>query len=121
MIHDQFDGAQQYKLLMMLAVFAILMIVVKPAGSSDFVLEADDWARPRSAAYVITLAPIKNAVAQWMDEPKKQIMIRYPGGESGLLWAAELQDWLVSLGIPSQHIKQSLGSPGPDQLIISVE
>ena len=121
MIQSQIKWLRQQYRWLVLTLFIVLMTAIKPADSSDFVLNADDWARPRSAAYIITLAPIKNAVAQWMDEPKKQIMIRYPGGEAGLLWAAELQDWLVAFGIPSRHIEPSLGSPREDQLIISVE
>lgn len=121
MINHRFKSPQQQCQLLSMVLFVVLILVTNVVSSSDFVLDADDWARPRNAAYIIALAPVKNAVSQWLEEPDKRIIIRYPGGETGLLWAAELKDWLVALGIPSQHIEQGPGSPKPDQLIISVE
>ena len=121
MVNHQFKWRQLLSKALFQVLFSVLMLVTNAVSSSDFVLDADDWARPRNAAYIITLAPVKNAVSQWLEEPDKRIVIRYPGGEAGLLWAAELKGWLVALGIPSKHIEQGPGSPKPDQLIISVE
>ena len=55
-----------------------------------------------------------------MAEPDQQVEIRYPGGESGMLWAEELRDWLVSLGIPLNRIQTLSGSAVADRLLINL-
>ncbi len=55
-----------------------------------------------------------------MQAPQAIIEIRYPGGEPGILWASELRDWLISLGIPSDKIATYSGSPNGDELILQI-
>ena len=44
------------------------------------------------------------------------LLIRYPGGEDGLLWAHELRSWLVALGIPLQDQELVAGSHQGDRI-----
>jgi hypothetical protein len=39
-----------------------------------------------------------------LQQKDKIIEIQYPGGEEGEFWVQELTDWLIALGIPSDHM-----------------
>jgi hypothetical protein len=43
-------------------------------------------------------------------------VIRYPGGEEGLLWAHELRSWLTALGIPGEDQELVAGSHQADRI-----
>jgi hypothetical protein len=83
-------------------------------------LSADAWARPRSGQLLPQLEPLRQAVAYWEKGTDAVIMLSYPGEDSGEIWASELKDWLVSLGIPSSYIHLSPGFQADDELQILV-
>ena len=58
------------------------------------------------------LAAVRSAVSYWGKGADRAMIIRYPGEDTGELWAAELRDWLISLGVPSDYILLSIGHPG---------
>ncbi|VAW76504.1 hypothetical protein MNBD_GAMMA13-743, partial [hydrothermal vent metagenome] len=41
----------------------------------------------------------------WSEDTKQRLIIHYPSGENGQLWAYELRSWIVSLGIPLENLK----------------
>ncbi|WP_148051426.1 hypothetical protein [Inmirania thermothiophila] len=84
-------------------------------------LDAAAWARPRDGAYVRTLAPVAETVRAYLQAPHARIVIRYPSGEEGILWAEELRAWLVALGVPSAQVETLPGSGRDDALALSVE
>ncbi|HSP00345.1 MAG TPA: hypothetical protein VLN90_02665, partial [Thioalkalivibrio sp.] len=67
-------------------------------------LDADTWSRPRSAEALVQLAPLRETVAALQADSRRTLLIRSPEGEQGELWASELRDWMVALGIPSARI-----------------
>lgn len=83
-------------------------------------VSAGDWSRPRSADMVMGLAPVRAAVEAWSAEPDRQIVIIHAGGEAGTLWARELHDWLVALGVPSARIELRAGG-GNNELQLAVD
>lgn len=85
-----------------------------------FSLSADEWARPRSGAVIPELSPIRSAVRYWGRGADALVVIRYPGEDSGELWAAELRDWLITLGIPADYIKLVPGSQEADEISLIV-
>jgi hypothetical protein len=87
-----------------------------PAAAAVWSLSADDWARPRSGLSVSTMSPLPEVVVQWSARPQQLLLIRYPGGEEGLLWAHELRSWLVALGIPLAVQELAPGSGGRDRI-----
>ena len=90
-------------------------------AEQERLLNEDDWSRPRSARVVKDFIAIQETVQAWMKDTKKQrIELRYPGGEDGNLWALELQDWLIALGIPSQKIEIYPGHPRQGELALVV-
>ena len=108
---------QTYSLVLSLMLF----LYTPPVLSKDYVLHADDWQRPRSAEYILSLPSVRHAVQKWLSNREQTLFFYYPGGETGLLWATELEDWLIALGIPSKNIQSVSGSPRADQLIIRVD
>jgi len=85
-----------------------------------FTLSADEWARPRGGAVIAEFDSLRAAVAYWDDAAGNGVLIRYPGEDSGEIWATELRDWLVSLGIPSDYIQLVSGSQSADEIRLIV-
>lgn len=79
-------------------------------------IDAEEWARPRSGEMIATMPVIREVVTTWMKMKNADITIRYPGGETGIIWAQELRDWLVSLGVESNALILSVGSSAEDRL-----
>lgn len=85
-----------------------------------FTLSADEWAQPRSGQVVATFSSVKGAVEYWEQTLGSVLLIRYPGEDSGELWASELKDWLVSLGVPNDYIMLASGLDTLDEIEIIV-
>ncbi len=92
------------------------------AQSGLHTLSAESWARPRSGASVAVMPAVRGAVQELLSAaPASKLVIRYPGGEEGSLWAEELHVWLISLGIDKDLMDLRPGSSEPDQIELYVE
>ena len=89
-------------------------------SSRIFILSADEWARPRSGEVIIEFEPVRAAIGYWDKVDNSIILLRYPGEDSGELWAAELRDWLISLGVPSDSIRLIPGTQAADEIRLIV-
>lgn len=89
-------------------------------ASRIFVLSADEWARPRSGAVIAEFQAVRAAVRYWDKVDNAVIIVHYPGEDSGELWAAELRDWLISLGVPSDYIRLVAGTQAADEIRLLV-
>jgi hypothetical protein len=83
---------------------------VLSAETHPWHLSADTWAQPRDGWTVSRMQPLPDVVASWSEDPRQRLIIRYPGGEDGQLWAYELRSWLVSLGVPMESQEIVAGS-----------
>lgn len=63
---------------------------------------------------------IRAAVNAWEGMADAIILVRHPGEDSGEIWALELRDWLVSLGISNDYIKLLSGSQSADEIRLIV-
>ena len=106
--------------LLLAMLLAVVMPVQAASSARIFTLSADDWARPRSGAVIPRLQPVKLAIDYWDAANDAQILLSHPGEDSGEIWAAELRDWLVSLGVPSDYISLSPGLQAQDEIRILV-
>jgi hypothetical protein len=89
-----------------------------PAADPDsFSLNADQWSAPRSGAALIKLAPIHDALADWLGDTSAHIVILHAGSDTGNLWAGELSDWLVALGVPADHIDKQVSADQPEDAV----
>jgi hypothetical protein len=79
-------------------------------------LYAEQWELTRNGESVLSLPVLNKLINTWLEDRQKMIEIQYPGGEEGEFWVQELTDWLVSLGVPSNHIMMVPGS-GADDMI----
>ena len=86
------------------------------AESRQWVLSADEWARPRDGQSVARMKPLPELITSWSSEKGQRLLIRYPGGEEGLLWAHELRSWLVALGVPMEDQELVAGSHQSDRI-----
>lgn len=86
------------------------------AETGQWVLSADEWARPRDGRSVARMAPLPDLISSWSSEKGQRLLIRYPGGEEGLLWASELRSWLVALGVPMEDQELVAGSHQADRI-----
>ncbi|HLU62119.1 MAG TPA: hypothetical protein VKZ99_07205 [Gammaproteobacteria bacterium] len=107
--------------------FLILLLAFGAAEARELErwrLGAADWSRPRSAAAILELAPVAEAVRAWETERRRQpvkLVLGHPGGEAGALWAGELRDWLVALGLPPEEVQLAPGGQPEDRLEIRLE
>lgn len=91
------------------------------AQPRQFTLSADDWARPRDGNTITGFQALRDLVVVWSAGGGEDLIeVRYPGGDEGNLWARELGDWLVALGVPSSHIQLMPGSARADQISLLI-
>lgn len=89
----------------LLVVLTALMSPVLSVAADTWSVTAEEWARPRSADSLLEMQAVADAVKGLNADALSTLLIRYPGGEEGALWASELRDWLISLGVPSTRIE----------------
>lgn len=102
------------KLFILVSLFCL--VFTAQAAEQYYSLGLEEWSLPRSAEAVTQFPAVRSAVRALEQAPGSQLQLRYPGGEEGSLWAQELSDWLVSLGIQQDVINIVPGSPFNDQL-----
>lgn len=90
------------------------------AADPPLVLTAEQWAVPRSGDSLRRMTAVAAAMRRLQAIPHGRLLIRYPGGDEGTLWATELRAWLVSLGLASARIELVPGSPDPDKIELQV-
>ncbi len=102
----------------------VLLLLVSLSSSANtlriFTLSADEWAQPRSGLAIIQFSAVRSAINYWEKGINSAILIRYPGGDSGEIWATELRDWMISLGIPSDYLQLVSGSQAADKIKLIV-
>ncbi|MGI9319770.1 MAG: hypothetical protein ACR2O5_00010 [Thiogranum sp.] len=98
--------------------FLSLMLISPhiPAETEQWVLAADTWASPRDGQTVARMSPLPEVISSWSANNGQRLLIRYPGGEEGLLWAHELRSWLVALGVPLDDQELVAGSHQADRI-----
>ena len=103
-----------------MGVLLIITPIVCVAGDDVVHITAEQWALPRHGERLLNMPALKQVYTQWSQDPHQVIEIRYPGGEEGELWLQELQDWLIALGIASDHIQSLPGSGAKDIISCTV-
>jgi len=99
----------------------VLSVPVAAAGSS-ISISAEQWARVSSASDFMAIPGLKSLVDPVVgdkDASRQVLEIHYAGGESGQLWAQQVRNRLVGLGLESSRIELMQGVSVADQLQIS--
>lgn len=98
-----------------------LTALTPPAAlARDHVIRAEEWARPRSAERILEMTPVRNAMHEWRKAEDAGLVVLYAGGEEGSIWAGELRDWLVALGVASDRIELRPGAPSESMVVLRV-
>jgi hypothetical protein len=111
-----------FKLLVkssLLASISGLALAAEEQGKTHL-LTSEQWNIPRQASSVLSMPALQSAMQVYQAKEGSQLLIKYPGGDEGTLWAYELRGWLISLGVGSNHIELIPGSAKTDQLEISI-
>ncbi|UCE88606.1 MAG: hypothetical protein JSW10_09740, partial [Pseudomonadota bacterium] len=93
--------------------FVILLLLLPTSicfAGVSFTLGATQWAVPKSGETVRTMPVLVSVMRELRVNPGSHLLVRYPGGDEGTLWAHELRGWLVSLGLASRRIELQQGS-----------
>lgn len=107
------------KLVAALSILAAAAAAAAP--KNEWTLIAEEWLRPQSGERVLGFDALTAAVRALDERPGATIVIRYPGGDEGLVWATQLEDWLVGLGVPSAIIQTTPGNGRTDALSVTVD
>lgn len=100
---------------------AALALYAAAAHAGSYTLGADLWMQPRSGAEVAAMPPVRAAVQDWLRHPGARLVILHSGDELGGLWASELAEWLISLGVPAERIEKRVSGQNEDALTLVVE
>jgi len=88
------------------------------ADPHGYSLSAEQWALSRSGDSLIRLAAVRDAMAEWLATPHAKMRIQYSGSDAASLWAGELSDWLVALGIPADRIEKHVSADQAEDAVI---
>jgi hypothetical protein len=119
--YDNFTMKTIWPLLLFLivspsmALEPVTPVLAETSPADRYILTAEMWARPRTGKAVLAMPPVRAAVQNLVQTPDSLLLIRYPGGDEGSIWAEELQGWLISLGIEPTLIEMRPGSI-PEQI-----
>jgi hypothetical protein len=107
---------------MLAGILMICMHIPLYAENQSFELSIDDWVRPKNGAAVVQFTALQQTVDAWSRSAAGSVIeIRYPGGESGVLLAQELVDWLVAGGVPSAQLRPVAGNAHRDRIMLVIE
>jgi hypothetical protein len=104
-----------------LLLFAAALGMTAAAQARSYTITAEMWMQPRSGQVMLQMPPVHEAVQDWMKHPGSKLVILHSGDEIGSLWASEVQDWLVSLGIPSADITKQVSGQDENSVTLAVE
>ena len=105
---------------LLLACLLLFASLATASSTRIFVLSAEEWAKPRGGEVIVEFNAVRAAVNYWDKSENALMVIRHPGEDSGELWAAELRDWLISLGVPSDYIRLAPGTQAADEIRLVV-
>jgi hypothetical protein len=109
--------------VLVLPAFCTLPLWAAPniAKAETYTVTAEQWARPRSGERVSRLPGLHGLEGELEANRNLSILIRYAGGDDGLLWAEELRGWLVALGISGERIHLRPGLDAGDRIVLETE
>jgi len=112
-----YNVAQNIFLVVVLTLSIQNTVIAEP---KIYILSSEQWNVPREAASIIEMPAIRAAMHEYQSTQNGKILVKYPGGDVGTLWAHELRSWLISLGLSEKLIELVPGSSNPKQLEIIV-
>ena len=103
-------------------IFLILFLPVLSWANEKVILSHEEWSMPKTTESVLKMKAVNFVLSEFNKNRNSRLVILYPGGDEGTLWAAEFKSWLISLGIRSRNIELKPGGsqPGALELVVDV-
>jgi hypothetical protein len=98
---------------MMLFVLGLL-----PGTAESLSLVTADWPPPRRAEALAAYRPVGDFLRAFDERDTGLLRIRHAGGDAGSLFAEQLRDALVALGVPAARIQLVPAAAETDHLIL---
>ncbi len=110
------------KNLKLLIFYLIILIFAHTVNATEITyhLTTEQWAIPRSVNSILTIDAISFAMESMRLDSNSTLIIHYPGGDEGSLWATELRSWLISLGLSTSRINLIPGSSDIKQIDLEI-
>lgn len=106
----------------MTAVALLVAAAVAQAGTpAQWTLTRAEWSGVTQAAQVIHIKPLRAAVTALDKQPGAKLIVEHNGGEDAVFWAANLEGWLVALGVPSARIVDRTTAIAPDRITLRLQ
>jgi len=87
-----------------------LLALTQVQAEGIYSISHAQWTQPKRVETVLQMPAIKSVLSDFEKSPSSQLLVLYPGGDEGTLWAHDIKAWLVSLGIASRQIELRPGS-----------
>ena len=97
------------------------MTYAEQTKATTFTISEQQWSIPKNSESILEITSLRNAVKLLADNPQKMLLIKYPGGEDGVLWASELKGWLIALGLSSKRIELLSGTSKVNQIELQIK
>lgn len=68
-------------------------------------LTREQWGHPLSGREVTGIKPLQDVVKRLIENQDAILVILYPDDDSGIKWATQVVEWLVSLGVTSTRVQ----------------
>lgn len=114
------NGILRSMLRILFTIVLLSLMAAPQAGEFSQTLSVQLWAQPRDGDSVRRFPPLRKVVSALQQDPEARLLIRYPGGDEGNLWAHELRGWLVSLGVASRRIDMIPGGVEARAVLLTV-
>jgi hypothetical protein len=79
-------------------------LVAGNALAAAWEVPSEFWEKPRSAAAVSLLPPLRVCVEAFLAQPGSRILIHHAGSEESMLQAEELRAWLIALAVEAGRV-----------------
>lgn len=86
------------------------------AAKNYLVITGEQWSAPKNVDTILALPALQTILTKIFKEKNLELLIRYPRGEVGILWATELKAWLVALGLDSGRMVLQAGSHNANEI-----
>lgn len=106
---------------LLLTTLALLLATAGARADTACEVTAEEWSRPRSAEMVVALPGVRDCIARWNGDPRQRLVIVHAAGEEGALWASELRDWLVALGVPGARLQLRAVGADAERVLLRIE
>jgi len=99
----------------------VMAAAAAEASAQSFAVPAELWDRPRSAAAVMGVPSIRQAVGAWLAQPAARLVVHHGPGQESQLQAEEIRTWLIALALESERLTLRGDLRGSEPLQLEIQ